>query len=75
MSRSIQLFNFNLLRNFNNKNSINKIFVNEYSRASGNILRNRYVHRNKNGSFKEYNESITIIPEKYKNQGIYFLIN
>ena len=40
-----------------------------YSNQSKNILRNRYQHRNKDGSFKEYNESITILPKEYEEQG------
>ena len=70
MSRAIQLFRSNLLRNCNNKSNINKTFINEYSRRATNILRNRYVHRNKDGSYKEYNETITLIPERYKDQGM-----
>ena len=37
-----------------------------------NILRNRYRHRNKDGSFKDYNESITLLPEEFKHQGTFF---
>ncbi len=44
-----------------------------YSRNSQNILRNRYWYRNKDGQYKEYNESITVIPEEFKEQGIYSL--
>ncbi len=33
------------------------------------ILADRYSHRNKDGSYKRYNETITLVPEKYKNQG------
>lgn len=40
-----------------------------YSNKSKNILRSRYWARNKDGTNKEYNESITLIPEEFKDQG------
>jgi hypothetical protein len=65
-------------------NNINNAYVNRilerkipnltilahYSRNSQDILRNRYSHRNKDGSFKEYNETVTIIPKEYEEQGL-----
>lgn len=42
----------------------------QYSRNSQDILRNRYPHRNKDGSFKEYNETVTIVPKEYEEQGL-----
>ena len=43
-----------------------------YSTRSKNVLRNRYPFRNKDGSFKEYNETITIVPKEYEEQGNFF---
>lgn len=40
-----------------------------YSKRSKNILRSRYWARNKDGTNKEYNESITLIPDEFKDQG------
>lgn len=41
-----------------------------YSKRVKNILRNRYPHRNSDGSYIEYNESITIIPKEFEKQGL-----
>ena len=48
------------------------INVCSYSRKSNNILRNRYWYRNPDGQFKEYNESITVLPDEFKEQGKYY---
>lgn len=42
-----------------------------YSRNSKNIMRNRYWYRNQDGSYKEYNESITVLPDEFKDQDEY----
>ena len=41
-----------------------------YSKKPNNILRDRYWDRNRDGSYKEYNESITVLPEEFKEQGL-----
>ena len=50
---------------------LNQIYMAEYSKRSKDILRNRYVHRNKDGSFKEFNETVTILPKEYEEQGLF----
>ncbi len=41
-----------------------------YSRKVGNgILRSKYWARNQDGTYKDYNESITILPEEFADQG------
>ena len=42
-----------------------------YSSRSRNILRNRYNYRNKDGTFKEYNESIQVLPKEFEEQDEY----
>jgi hypothetical protein len=58
----------------NLKSASRLFFINQTSNYSSrgvrNILRNRYDYRNKDGSFKEYNESITLIPKEFEHQGI-----
>ena len=41
-----------------------------YSRKAGSgILRGKYWARNQDGTYKDYNESITILPEEFAEQG------
>lgn len=40
-----------------------------YSGRVKNILRNRYPYRNDDGTFKEFNESVTIVPKEFEQQG------
>ena len=42
-----------------------------YSRGVRNILRNRYPFRNADGTYKEYNESITVVPKEFEKQGFF----
>jgi hypothetical protein len=35
-----------------------------------NILRGKYVKKNRDGTPIEYNESITFVPQEFENQGI-----
>jgi hypothetical protein len=49
---------------------LNQTLTAQYSKVTKDILRNRYPHRNKDGSFKEYNEAITILPKEYEDQGL-----
>ena len=42
---------------------------NSYARKNNAILQGRYWYREKDGRYKEYNESITLIPEEFKDQG------
>ncbi len=52
------------------RNCFNKsLSTARYSNKTRNIIRNRYYYRNKDGSYKEYNESITVLPEEFKDQG------
>jgi hypothetical protein len=58
-----------------NLKSASKLFLinqssNYSTRGVRNILRNRYSYRNNDGSFKEYNESVTLIPKEFEHQGI-----
>lgn len=46
------------------------IFVRNYAKRVKNILRNKYPHRNPDGSYIEYNESVTIIPKEFEKQGL-----
>jgi hypothetical protein len=48
---------------------VNQSYLNYSTRGVRNILRNRYNYRNQDGSFKEYNESITLIPKEFEHQG------
>lgn len=50
------------------------INVCSYSRKSNNILRNKYWYRNPDGQYKEFNESITVLPDEFKEQGNILLI-
>ncbi len=50
--------------------SLNQTLTAQYSKATKDILRNRYPYRNQDGSFKEYNEAITILPKEYEDQGL-----
>lgn len=48
-----------------------KTLVNSYGTRSKNILRNRYEYRNKDGSYKEFNESIQVLPKEFETQDEY----
>lgn len=50
---------------FNIAPNVRSVLSKAYSTRSKNILRNRYPHRNKDGTYKEYNESITVLPEEF----------
>jgi hypothetical protein len=51
------------------KQLINVVQVKTYAARSRNILRNRYNYRNSDGTYKEYNESIQIIPKELEKHG------
>ncbi|CAF0802913.1 unnamed protein product [Brachionus calyciflorus] len=53
--------------------SSTQIKIAEYSSKTKNILRNRYSYRNKDGTYKEFNESITIVPKELEQQDEYKL--
>ena len=43
------------------------------SYSGKNITRNKYWDRNPDGTYKEFNESITVLPKEFADQGlIYF---
>lgn len=50
---------------------VNRVLSAAYSTRGKNILRNRYPHRNKDGTYKEFNESITVVPEEFAQQDEY----
>ena len=45
--------------------------VDTYSRRGSNILRGKYWFRNLDGTYKEHNESITVLPEEFADQGLF----
>lgn len=45
--------------------------VDSYSRRGSNILRGKYWFRNPDGTYKEHNESITVLPEEFADQGLF----
>ena len=49
---------------------INLQLTRGYAKGVKNILRNKYAHRNPDGTYMEYNESITIVPKEFEKQGI-----
>jgi hypothetical protein len=51
------------------KTALSATQINHYATRPRNILRNRYNYRNKDGTFKEYNEAITILPKEFEQQG------
>ncbi|RNA15230.1 28S ribosomal mitochondrial [Brachionus plicatilis] len=51
--------------------NVRSVLAAAYSTRSKNILRQRYQHRNKDGTFKEFNESITVVPKEFEQQDEY----
>lgn len=49
---------------------INLQLTRGYAKGVKNILRNKYPYRNQDGTYMEYNESITIVPKEFEKQGI-----
>ena len=48
---------------------LNKIDAKFYTRQGNNITRGRYWNRDKEGKYKEFDESITLLPDEFKGQG------
>lgn len=67
--KPIPILNRTILITANSKSARN------YSRNVKHILRNRYPHRNMDGTYKEYNETITIVPKEFEKQGILSIYN
>jgi hypothetical protein len=49
-------------------------FIQCQNYANKNILRNRYRYRNKDGSFRVFNETVDIVPEEFQAQGLLLLL-
>lgn len=45
--------------------------VDSYSRRGSNILRGKYWFRNPDGTYKEHDESVTVLPEEFADQGLF----
>lgn len=70
------LFSKQLIKIFNyTKPVYNLVLVNNYiDPKSQSILRDRFMKRKKDNTKYEYNESITIIPPEFADQGIKHLL-
>ena len=44
-----------------------------YSKRSSNILRGKYWFRNQDGTYKEHDESVTVLPEEFADQGKHWI--
>lgn len=51
--------------------NVKNVIAAKYSTRGKNILRNKYPHKNSDGTFKEYNESITVLPKEFEQQDEY----
>ena len=61
-------------RRLDNSSQI-RIDSEQFYKQTKNILRNRYQHREKDGKYKVFNETITILPKEYEAQGTFIYFN
>lgn len=55
-------------------NLFETVQIRAYSKRVRNILRGKYPFRRKDGTYEEYNETVTIIPKEFEKQGTIFFI-